>query len=128
MPSSAACRRGFARLPRRKPPLVIRGGGTRDFYGQTIAGDVLDVTPYAGIVDYDPTELVVTARAGTRVADIDAALSASGQMLGCEPPRFGAGATLGGLVATGLVRSAPTLRRRRPRHRARRARARRQGR
>jgi len=83
-------------------PLVIRGGGTRDFYGQTVAGDVLDVTPYAGVVDYDPTELVVTARAGTPLAEIDAVLQASGQMLGCEPPRFGAGATLGGLVATGL--------------------------
>lgn len=85
-----------------KSPLVIRGAGTRDFYGGAIDGDVLDVTPYAGIVDYDPTELVVTARAGTRVAEIDAALQASGQMLGCEPPRFGADATLGGLVATGL--------------------------
>ena len=57
---------------------------------------------FAGIVDYDPTELVVTARAGTRVADIDDALAARGQMLGCDAPRFGAGATLGGLVATGL--------------------------
>ncbi|MEO8303365.1 MAG: glycolate oxidase subunit GlcE [Betaproteobacteria bacterium] len=85
-----------------KTPLVIRGAGTRDFYGQAIDGDVLDMAPYAGIVDYDPTELVVTARAGTRVAEIDAALQASGQMLGCEPPRFGAQATLGGLVATGL--------------------------
>ena len=85
-----------------KTPLAIRGGGTRDFYGQAIVGDVLDVASFAGIVDYDPTELVVTARAGTRVADIDDALAARGQMLGCEAPRFGAGATLGGLVATGL--------------------------
>jgi len=85
-----------------KTPLVIRGAGTRDFYGQSIRGDVLDTTPLAGIVDYDPTELVVTARAGTRVAEIDDALAARGQMLGCEAPRFGAGATLGGLVATGL--------------------------
>jgi len=85
-----------------KTPLVIRGGGTRDFYGQTIAGDVFDVKPLAGIVDYDPTELVVTARAGTLVADIDDALASRGQMLGCDAPRFGAGATFGGLVATGL--------------------------
>jgi glycolate oxidase FAD binding subunit len=83
-------------------PLVIRGAGTREFYGQSVAGDALDVAAYAGIVDYDPTELVVTARAGTPVAEIDDALQASGQMLGCEPPRFGSGATLGGLVATGL--------------------------
>ena len=85
-----------------KTPLVVRGAGTRDFYGQAIQGDVLDMASFAGIVDYDPTELVVTARAGTRVADIDDALAARGQMLGCDAPRFGAGATLGGLVATGL--------------------------
>jgi glycolate oxidase FAD binding subunit len=85
-----------------KTPLVIRGAGTRDFYGQAIVGDMLDMTSFAGIVDYDPTELVVTARAGTRVADIDDALAARGQMLGCDAPRFGVGATLGGLVATGL--------------------------
>jgi glycolate oxidase FAD binding subunit len=85
-----------------KTPLVIRGGGTRDFYGQAIVGDVVDMSSLVGIVDYDPTELVVTARAGTPVADIDDALAARGQMLGCDAPRFGAGATLGGLVATGL--------------------------
>src|SRR4029077_2013869 len=64
--------------------------------------ELLDVTTYSGIVDYDPTELVVTACAGTRLSVIDATLRAAGQMLGCEPPRFGASATLGGLVATGL--------------------------
>ena len=85
-----------------KTPLVIRGAGTRDFYGQAILGERLDMNAFAGIVDYDPTELVVTARAGTTVADIDDALAARGQMLGCDAPRFGVGATLGGLVATGL--------------------------
>ena len=85
-----------------KTPLAIRGGGTRDFYGQAIVGDVVDMKPLAGIVDYDPTELVVTARAGTPVAEIDDALAARGQMLGCDAPRFGPGATFGGLVATGL--------------------------
>jgi glycolate oxidase FAD binding subunit len=85
-----------------RSPLVVRGGGTKDFYGQPTAGATLDVTGCAGIVDHDPTELVITARAGTRLADIDGALAAAGQMLACEPPRFGAGATLGGLVATGL--------------------------
>jgi glycolate oxidase FAD binding subunit len=83
-------------------PLVIRGGGTKDFYGQAVAGSVLDVTPYAGILDYDPTELVVTARAGTPLADLERTLRASGQMLPCEPPHFGARATLGGAVAAGL--------------------------
>jgi len=86
-----------------KTPLAIRGGGTRDFYGQAIVGDVVDMRALAGIVDYDPTELVVTARAGTPVAEIDDALAARGQMLGCDAPRFGIGATIGGLVATGLA-------------------------
>jgi glycolate oxidase FAD binding subunit len=83
-------------------PLAIRGGGTRDFYGEAIVGDVLETTALSGIVDYDPTELVITARAGTPVADIDDALAARGQMLGCDAPRLGARATIGGLVATGL--------------------------
>ena len=83
-------------------PLVIRGGGTKDFYGQSTDGTVLDATPCAGVVDYDPTELVITARAGTRLADIEQTMRASGQMLACEPPHFGAGATLGGAVAAGL--------------------------
>ena len=85
-----------------KSPLVIRGGGTKDFYGHAIVGEVLDTKPYAGIIDYDPTELVITARAGTPLVEIEDALKASGQMLGCEPPQFGAGATLGGMVAAGL--------------------------
>jgi len=85
-----------------KSPLVIRGGGSKDFYGQITAGEVLDTTPYTGIVDYDPTELVLTARAGTRLADIEREMRACGQMLACEPPRFGGNATLGGLVAAGL--------------------------
>ena len=85
-----------------KTPLVIRGGGTKDFYGEATTGDVLDATAHTGIVDYDPTELVITARAGTRLSDILGTLRASGQMLPCEPPAFGAGATLGGAVAAGL--------------------------
>ena len=85
-----------------KSPLVVRGGGTKDFYGQAIAGEVLDTTPYSGIIDYDATELVITARAGTRLADVESAMHASGQMLACEAPHFGAGATLGGVVAAGL--------------------------
>ena len=85
-----------------KLPLVVRGGGTKDFYGQGIAGEVLDTTRYAGIIDYDATELVLTARAGTRLADVESTARASGQMLGCEAPHFGAAATLGGMVAAGL--------------------------
>ena len=83
-------------------PLVLRGGGTKDFYGERPLGDILDTKAYAGIIDYDPTELVVTARAGTPLAQIERTLRESGQMLACEPPRFGEAATIGGFVAAGL--------------------------
>ncbi|MFO1360975.1 MAG: glycolate oxidase subunit GlcE [Burkholderiales bacterium] len=84
-------------------PLRIRGGGTKDFYGQSLAGELLDTRACAGIVAYDPTELVVTARGGTPLAELEAALAAQGQMLPFEPPHFGAGATVGGAVAAGLA-------------------------
>jgi len=83
--------------------LRLRGGGTKDFYGQSLVGEVLDLRAYAGIVAYDPTELVITARCGTPLAELEAALAARGQMLAFEPPRFGDGATIGGVVAAGLA-------------------------
>ena len=83
-------------------PLCIRGGGTKDFYGEAIEGEPLDVRQLNGIVAYAPAELVVTARAGTALADIEESLGANGQMLAFEPPRHGPGATLGGIVATGF--------------------------
>ncbi|MBB3214576.1 glycolate oxidase FAD binding subunit [Herbaspirillum sp. Sphag1AN] len=83
-------------------PLQIRGAGTKQWYGQAAQGDVLETLVYSGIVDYEPTELVITARCGTPLAEIDAALAANGQMLAFEPPRFGGAATVGGMVATGL--------------------------
>jgi glycolate oxidase FAD binding subunit len=86
----------------RRAPLRIRGGGSKDFYGRDIAGEVLDTRAYSGIVDYEPTELVITARAGTALIEIEDAMRERGQMLACEPPHFGAGATLGGCVAAGL--------------------------
>ena len=120
----AATIRGAAR---QKRPLCVRGGGTKDFYGGAPQGDRLDTTAYRGIVAYEPTELVITARAGTPLAEVEAALREKGQMLAFEPPYFGdlpspltplppgAGegdfvpaapekrmATLGGCVAAGL--------------------------
>ncbi len=89
-----------ARILERKP-LRIRGGGSKDFYGGPLAGEVLDTRSHAGIVNYEPTELVVTARAGTPLAELESALAARRQFLACEPPRFGA-ATVGGAVAAGL--------------------------
>lgn len=82
--------------------LRIRGSGSKDFYGATLAGEILDTTVYAGIVDYEPTELVLTARAGTSLAAIESAMRARGQMLAFEPPHFGPAATLGGAIAAGL--------------------------
>jgi len=85
-----------------RAPVRIRGGGTKDFYGERLAGDLLDVREFAGIVDYQPTELVITARAGTPIDEIEATMRASGQMLAFEPPRFAPGGTLGGAIASGL--------------------------
>ena len=83
-------------------PLRIRGGGSKDFYGQAFQGEVLDVRPLAGISSYEPSELVVTVRAGTRLAELEAVLAEQGQALAFEPPHFGPDATVGGMVAAGL--------------------------
>jgi glycolate oxidase FAD binding subunit len=85
-----------------KTPLRIRGGGTKDWYGQSLQGEILDTREYAGIISYEPTELVITARAGTRLSEIDAALAEHNQMLAFEPPHFGPDSTIGGVVASGL--------------------------
>jgi glycolate oxidase FAD binding subunit len=82
--------------------LRIRGGGTKDWYGQQLDGDILDTRAYNGIVDYEPTELVITARCGTPLAEIEAVLAQRNQMLAFEPPHFGDGATFGGAIASGL--------------------------
>jgi len=83
-------------------PLRVRGGGTKDFYGGEPAGELLDVRALHGIVAYEPGELVITARAGTPLADIEQALAEHDQMLAFEPPHHGPEATLGGIVATGF--------------------------
>ena len=83
-------------------PLRIVGGGTKDFYGGPLRGESVGVVAYRGIIAYDPTELVITARAGTPLAEIEAALLEKRQMLPFEPPRFGPASTLGGCIAAGL--------------------------
>lgn len=100
-------------------PLRIRGGGSKDFYGQTLQGEVLDTAPLAGVFSYEPSELVVTVGAGTPLSELEALLAAQGQCLPFEPPHFGTGATnperssegvrhsgsaatAGGMVAAGL--------------------------
>lgn len=85
-----------------RQPLQIRGGGSKDFYGGVATGEWLDTRAYSGIVSYAPTELVITARAGTTLAELEAVLAARGQFLACEAPDFAGGATLGGALASGL--------------------------
>src|ERR1700723_2758759 len=85
-----------------RAPLDICGGGTKRFYGESPAGAPLDMTPLSGVTCYEPTELVVTARAGTPLRDLEAALEEHGQCLPFEPPRFAPGGTVGGMVAAGL--------------------------
>ena len=84
-------------------PLRLRGGGTKDFHGAAVLqGEVLDLRPLAGVISYEHSELVVTARAGTPLAELEALLASQGQCLPFEPPHFAPGATVGGMVASGL--------------------------
>lgn len=83
-------------------PLCIRGAGSKDFYGNAPQGEILDTRMHCGIVAYEPTELFVTVRCGTPLAEIEAALAAKGQYLPFEPPRFSPDSTIGGAVAAGL--------------------------
>ncbi len=70
-------------------PLRIRGGGSKDFYGQSLQGEILDTRPLQGIVSYEPSELVITVRAGTPLAEVEEVLAERGQYLPFEPPHFG---------------------------------------
>ncbi|MDP2809218.1 MAG: glycolate oxidase subunit GlcE [Rhodocyclaceae bacterium] len=99
-----------SRILERKP-LRLKGGGSKDFYGGPLSGEVLDTRGHSGVVSYEPTELVITARCGTPLAELESALAARRQFLACEPPNFGhataggaivGGATIGGAVAAGL--------------------------
>jgi glycolate oxidase FAD binding subunit len=105
-----------------RSPLIIQGGGSKTFYGGADEGEVLGTRKLTGIVDYQPKELVLTARAGTPLAEIEALLAGENQMLAFEPPHFGGSphpnppprekganaepkpvyATLGGSIAAGL--------------------------
>lgn len=85
-----------------RTPLCILGGGSKHFYGRPCLGEPLELTGHRGIVAYEPAELVLTARAGTPLAEVEALLAANQQMFPFEPPSFSAHATLGGMVAAGL--------------------------
>ena len=84
-------------------PLRIVGGDTKRFYGRAVTGETLVISGHHGVLRYDPAELVITARAGTRLAEIEALLTRHGQRLPFEPPAFGAAATIGGTIAAGLA-------------------------
>jgi glycolate oxidase FAD binding subunit len=86
----------------KREPLEIRGGGSKRFLGESVSGAPLDVTPYRGVIEYEPTELVLSVRAGTPLMEVRRVLNEGGQMLPFEPPHFAESATIGGCVATGL--------------------------
>ena len=85
----------------RRAPLRLRGGGSKDFFGNEPRGALLDTRSHAGVVDYQPAELVVSARCGTPLSELESILDEKGQCLPFEPPHFGK-ATLGGCIAAGL--------------------------
>lgn len=91
---SQACADGTA--------LVIQGGGSKAFYGRPVHGQAITTTGHTGIISYEPSELVVQARSGTPLNEVEQLLNDNRQMLAFEPPRFGTAGTLGGAVATGL--------------------------
>jgi len=84
-------------------PLRLLGGDSKRFLGRQVDGEPLSVADHRGILNYDPAELVLTARAGTPLAEVERHLANHGQRLPFEPPHFGSGATLGGAVAAGLA-------------------------
>ncbi len=98
---SEMLREQVASAQARQAALRIHAADTRAFYGRAVRGEPLNISDHRGIVDYQPSELVVTVRAGTPLADLEAELESCGQMLAFEPPRFGA-STIGGAVATAM--------------------------
>jgi glycolate oxidase FAD binding subunit len=101
--SSSAC------APRRPTPrrCEFAAAAPKTFYGEPPQGELLDMRALGGITSYEPSELVVTVRAGTPLAELEAALAEKGQCLPFEPPCFGASGascagTVGGMVAAGL--------------------------
>ncbi|MEW8587341.1 MAG: glycolate oxidase subunit GlcE, partial [Candidatus Thiodiazotropha sp.] len=83
-------------------PLQLLGHGSKAFYGRESVGDPLSLAEHSGIISYEPTELVITARGGTPLKEIEDALREKGQMLPFEPPQFDGKGTIGGAIASGL--------------------------
>ena len=85
-----------------RAPLTIVGGDTKHFLGREAQGELLALGDHRGVIDYHPEELVLTARAGTPLSELETLLAEHGQMFAFEPPHFGAAATLGGTIAANL--------------------------
>jgi glycolate oxidase FAD binding subunit len=98
-----ALREAVCEAAAKRAPVRIRAGGTKDFYGNITTGAILDPRSYAGVIAYEPSELVVTACAGTPLTELENLLAEHGQMLAFEPPHFGGDATVGGCIAAGLA-------------------------
>lgn len=88
---------------KKKSKVVIQGGNTKSWYGDTPSGEILSTKNYSGIIDYQPEELVITVRAGTPLSEVEETLAQKNQVFAFEPPHFGTGATIGGMVASGLA-------------------------
>jgi glycolate oxidase FAD binding subunit len=88
-----------------RKPLRLRGGGSKDFYGEPFDASlpVLDTRSHSSIVSYEPSELVITVKAGTPLAEVEALLASSGQCFPFEPPHYSNVSTIGGMVAAGLA-------------------------
>jgi glycolate dehydrogenase FAD-binding subunit len=102
MPDLHSLREQIRAAAAARRPLLIRAGGSKDFYGGALEGELLDVSGLSEIADYEPSELVITAGAGTPLVEIERVLAEHGQMLAFEPPQFDGRATVGGTVASGL--------------------------
>jgi len=87
---------------RTRRALRLCGAGTKDFYGESCEGTPLELGGYRGVIEYEPSELVITARCGTPLSQIETLLAGHGQFLAFEPPPLGGDPTLGGVIATGL--------------------------
>ncbi len=89
-----------------KKPLNIVAGNSKKFYGRNINYEKLDISCHSGIINYEPSELVITVRSGTTLSEINQELDKNNQILAFEPPQFNANTTIGGTIACGLSGSA----------------------
>ena len=85
-----------------KTALYIHGGNSKLFFGNVVDATPLDISRHTGIIDYDPTELCITVRAGTLLSDIEKVLESENQILPFEPPQYTPNATIGGALAAGI--------------------------